>query len=491
MDASTGKTYYNAAKSRALSTNDNENQVSSLARVQCAPRKSFVDRGCWASLPGYTLVFLLLVYPLIAPLLYVKAGLLACVLATVGAYMLKTGRSGLHPSIARWTFALSAMGLFFIMEGFFAGAPGASKSVGVYVVWPVLYVLMIAGIRSERILRGIVCTSMISTISISIFSIVYMLINIQILPESKYYDLISFNWDKQIFALHDGYISMQYPGINSLPFLVPFLIAALVTCVGRIPRESLLRRLWPWTVVLAGLESVLVSGRRALILVTVIAPFLTLLFLCFQPVAQRCLSWKSLVRVVTTGTLAVAVSLVCLNVVSGINLSGLYERFSVGFDFSPTTQDNGANERREQFHALLEGWMDNPVLGVGHGVPAYGSIRSELQPWSYELKYMALLYQTGIVGFTAYAAGIVWIYWMGLRVIRSGGYLSALMVACLTGMSSILIAGATNPYLDNFDGMWTIFFPLAVINVSLLRSHAPLPSAGGQLRDSSTLGGQS
>jgi hypothetical protein len=454
-------------------------------------KSSFFDGERWASLPGYTLVFLLLVYPLIAPLLYVKAALLAFVLATVAALMLKTGRSGLHPTIAVWTFSLSALGFLFIMEGFFAGGPGASKSVGVYVVWPILYVLMIAGIRSERILRGIFRTMMISTVSISIFSIVYMLINIQVLPENRYYDLLSFNWDTQVFALHDGYISMQYPGINSLPFLVPFLIAALVTCAGRTPGSSLVQRIWPWTPVLAGLESVLVSGRRALILVTLIAPFLTLLFLCFQPAAQRYLSWKSLVRVATTGILAIAVSLVCLNVVSGINISGIFERFSVGFDFSPTTEDNGANERREQFHALLEGWMDNPILGVGHGVPAYGSVRSELQPWSYELKYMALLYQTGIIGFTAYAAGILWIYWMGLRVIRAGGYLSALMVACLTGMSSILIAGATNPYLDNFDGMWTIFFPLAVINISLLRSYTPRPFASGRIGDSATLAGQS
>ena len=128
-------------------------------------------------------------YPLIAPLLYVKAALLASVIATVGALMLKTGRSGLHPSIAIWTFALSVLGFFFIMEGFLAGGPGAAASVGVYVVWPILYVLMIAGVRSERILRVVVRTLMISTIAVSIFSIVYMLINIQIQPDSRYNDL--------------------------------------------------------------------------------------------------------------------------------------------------------------------------------------------------------------------------------------------------------------------------------------------------------------
>jgi len=31
------------------------------------------------------------------------------------------------------------------------------------------------------------------------------------------------------------------------------------------------------------------------------------------------------------------------------------------------------------------------------------------------------------------------------------------MVACLVGMSSILIANTTNPYLAGLDGMWPFF----------------------------------
>ena len=121
--------------------------------------------------------------------------------------------------------------------------------------------------------------------------------------------------------------------------------------------------------------------------------------------------------------------------------------------------------------------MASPILGAGHGAPAFGSIRSEERPWLYELYYLALLYQTGLVGFTAYAAGIFWIYWMGVRVIRAGGQLSALMVACLVGMSSFLIANATNPYLAGLDGMWAIFLPLALINFWLLRHPAPRRSS--------------
>jgi hypothetical protein len=227
---------------------------------------------------------------------------------------------------------------------------------------------------------------------------------------------------------------------------------------------SLLRRVWLWLAAFLGLASVLISGRRALYLLTLASPFLTLLFLSFQPMVERHLSRKALIRVTASAVLALVILLIPLNAVYGVTLSGLGDRFSVGFNFSPTSEDEGTTERRVQFHALIAGWEENPLLGVGHGSPAFGSIRSQESPWNYELYYVALLYQTGLVGLTAYAAGVIWIYWMGIRVIRSGGYLSALMVACLVGMSSILIANATNPYLARYDAMWAIFLPLAVIN---------------------------
>jgi hypothetical protein len=436
-----------------------------------------LDWRNWVTLPGYALVFLLVVFPMIPALLPAKAFFLAVILAAVAVAALTTGNSGLHATVALWTISLSFLGYLFVLEGFFSGAPGAGKVVGVYVIWPIIYVLMIAGVRNERILWGLIRTFVIATIFIGIYSVVYLLIQTNVLPESKYFDLISFDWDAQAFGLGEGYYSMQYPGLNSLPFLIPFSLAALITFPRRSEGAAPVLRVGLWVAVLLGLVSVALSGRRALFLVTLTAPALTLLFLCFQPTGQRRLAWKTLVRVTACVVLAVVILLFCLNASYGIGFSGLADRLSAGFDFSPTSEDHGAIERRVQFHALLAGWKENPILGAGHGSPAYGSIRSEKSPWSYELYYMALLYQIGLIGIIAYAAGIFWIYWIGVQVIRSGGYLSALMVACLVGMSSILIANATNPYLDGFDAMWAIFFPIMLINFWLLRRGVPQPSA--------------
>jgi hypothetical protein len=430
-------------------------------------KNSLADWKGWAAFPAYVLVFLMLVFPMIFALRYVKVFLFALILATVVVMTLKTGRAGLHPAVAVWTLSLSALSFFFVLEGFFAGAPGAEQTATIYVVWPIIYSLVIAGARSKRILSGLIGTLALSTICIALYSIVYLLIQTNILPESRYFDLISFDWRAQAFGLHD-YIAMQFPGLNSLPFLVPFVLAALVTFLPNALGSLPIRRGLLWAAAFLGLASVLISGRRALYLATLTFPFLTLLFLSFQPVVERRLSRRVLARVTACGVLSLVILLIPLNAVYGVSLSGLGDRFSVGFDFSPNSEDTGATDRRVQYHALLAGWMENPILGAGHGSPAFGSIRSEESPWNYELYYLALLYQTGLLGFTAYAAGIFWIYWMGMRVIRSGGYLSALMVASLVGLTSILVASASNPYLARYDAMWVIFLPLAIINFWLL-----------------------
>ena len=436
-------------------------------------RISLLDGKRLATLLAYVLVFLILVFPTVPQLAHLKEFLFAVILVTIGITTYNTGHRGLHPTVALWTFSLAALSFLLILEGFFTGTPGADKIIGIYIIWPIIYGLVIVGVRNERILLGLIKTALLSTICIALYSVLYALTETHILPENRFMDFLSFDWKAQQFYLEDGFIHMTFAGVNSLPFLVPFSLAALVTFLPRAVAALPLRRIWLWTAGSLGLLSVLLSGRRALFLVILTTPLLTLLFLSFQPMAQRRLSRKALVRTMAFGVLAVVVSLACLNASYGVTLTAATDRFTLAFDFSPTTEDTGATERREQFHALLAGWMENPILGAGHGASAYGSIRSELTPWNYELYYMALLYQTGLVGFAAYVLGVIWIYWKGVQVIRDGGWLSALMVACLVGMSSFLIANATNPYIAGLDGMWTIFFPLALINFWLLRRALP------------------
>ena len=107
---------------------------------------------------------------------------------------------------------------------------------------------------------------------------------------------------------------------------------------------------------------------------------------------------------------------VYLNSIYGFSVDAVSEMFAAGWDF--TSGQESSLVRGEQFTALLQEWYARPFFGAGHGASAAGSIRSIEMPWAYELSYVALLFHTGMLGFLAYTAGVVWIFWMGVRIIR-------------------------------------------------------------------------
>jgi len=422
---------------------------------------------------GYLLLFAMLVYPMVFALSFFKLFLFAVILLTVGLTVLQTGRTGLHCGVALWTLFLMLLSFIFVLEGFARGAPGAGRMAQIYIAWPLIYLLVIAGFRSERIIAGLTKTVIASTICVGSYSITYLLARTNILPgQERLADLINLGWPSEAFGWHDGYIGMDFPGLNSMFFLLPFCVALLITTNGNTV-NLVGRRFWLWVAFLLGSTATLLSGRRALYLVSLTAAAFTFLFTFLLPQEQRRLSRQVLIRAGLFSVVALATVIFVLNIAYGTSLSGLSDRFTVGFDFSPTSEDHGATERREQYHAMLAEWTDHPILGLGHGSSAYGSIRSQDTPWNYELYYMALLFQTGLAGFTAYTCGILWIFWKGIQVIRTGSPLSATIIANLVGLTSILIASATNPYLARYDAMWVIFLPLGVINFCLLEREEP------------------
>ena len=248
--------------------------------------------------------------------------------------------------------------------------------------------------------------------------------------------------------------------------MVPFLVAALLT--WPLDQPILVSLFWLWFALLLGSVVTLLSGRRSLLLVVALSPGIALFFRAFLPSSGRWMKRKLVLRFI----LGLGVGLVSLTIylssVFDFSFHTVVEMFAAGWDFA--TGDESSLVRREQFIALLKEWSERPFFGAGHGASAAGSIRDADRPWAYELSYVALLFHTGILGFLAYAAGVIWIFWMGIKIIRLGSQLSFYMVPVLVGTSCFLIANGSNPYLVKFDYMWIIFLPVAFINYWLVSS---------------------
>jgi hypothetical protein len=127
--------------------------------------------------------------------------------------------------------------------------------------------------------------------------------------------------------------------------------------------------------------------------------------------------------------------------------------------------------RRDQFFALVNGWLQHPLFGSGHGASVRDVIRSAEMPWAYELTYLALLYHTGIVGVFAYSAGLFWTLLKSRQIARTGWSQAPYLMATLVGTTCFVLANSTNAYLEKYDSIWVLFLPIAFINVWLIEQY--------------------
>ncbi len=436
-------------------------------------RASALVLGIGAS--SSVLLALMMAFPMVLSLLYVKAFLFALLLVLVAVGFL-TGHSQLDWRVGVWALGLATLSFFFAIRGFLATTPGAAAGAMLFVLWPLVYTFWISGLAEQRIVQSLHRTAVASTLFIGLYGCLYLLTQLKLIPETRLVSALSLGWDVESFGAHEGYTAMAIAGMNSLPFLVPYVMASLA-----VPSSWLGHgRLWRialWTACALSWFTVIAAGRRALLLVMFLSPLLIVFLRRLQPAAERSDRRRSMTKFFVAFAASILIIFVSLSLIYEFDPRLLWDRFATGFDLSAQTVDPSGTVRRQEFIALSRGWLDKPFWGAGLGASALGSIRSETMPWSYELYYLSLLYQTGIVGIAAYAAGIAWIFWRGIEIVREGGQLGRIMIPMLVGCACFLIATGTNPYLDRFDGFWVLFLPLAVINYRL----SVFPEAAGPM----------
>ena len=152
-----------------------------------------------------------------------------------------------------------------------------------------------------------------------------------------------------------------------------------------------------------------------------------------------------------------AVALVLVVVVSAIVLGGDVGRGSALDDYSSSTRFDQAPE-------LWAAFKGAPVLGSGLGARlADGYVRSTSAPWSFELTYLQLLVQVGVVGLVLVLLPVAA---MLVRLVReplgAGHDATAMGAVGLAGALGLYEAAATNPFLVTSYGMGGLAVALAL-----------------------------
>jgi hypothetical protein len=420
---------------------------------------------------GLALFFMMLFVP--TAYQFVKAGLLAALLgAMLVGHAISPHKLSLHPLVFYWIVILVGTGVAFIILGYWNGAPGALRVITVYVLWPIVFGIFVAAASSARYLFMLFNMLIFAGIALGLYGVLFFGQVSDQLPAWSYIELDQ----GQDIGLYDGFIEYNMYSISTLIFLVPFLFAALLQ--HHKENAWTIDPRWLWLSYLFCFALGVLSGRRALWVIMVITPAVCSLLVLCTPAMRKSLwsiAWRTLC--VTLSSIALLLVLKDLFELSPERsltylLGGVFDaKISLAESAVVENPESGTRVRHSQAEALLEGWLESPWVGWGHGSAA-AVIRSEAMPWAYELQYHALLFQVGIIGFLMYFGCILWVFLQGLWVMRVSRQYGLLMFPLLVGLFCFLIANATNPYLLKFDFMWTIFLPLAVINRFLIEQNS-------------------
>ncbi|WP_293600693.1 O-antigen ligase family protein [Polynucleobacter sp. 39-46-10] len=239
-------------------------------------------------------------------------------------------------------------------------------------------------------------------------------------------------------GLHEGYLQVTSHNVGSLFFIAGYLLYYVVAN----KREKMnIRSVFA---LLCTLLAAMLSGRRAL----QVAIFLAPVFLIFTAkiFAEKKFIIRRIVKLWLIVVLGVATFLVYLFLNGYLYVDDFVERFTGLFE-----DDGGA--RTSQAASLFSAFLSNPFFGSGIGGTT-DVIRSDDAPWVYELTYLQLLFNFGIVGVALFAVLFFSEIWrIGCNARCSHMNYSIEVKAMFSGAIFLMFGAATNPYLGSFDFM--------------------------------------
>lgn len=395
----------------------------------------------WDNLPELLFVFLTyLVFFCRSELVGLKIVLLLVMLGYNVISMQKKYVKEFNKETFLWICIYVAIKCFYMLLGELNGGDAFTYYWKIYLLEPVLYTLIIFPIVNKIKLEKVEkvlwysCVSIVALLGITFvfFKLGIPLDILLALPCS-----LSANMD-------GNFIYISSMAIVGLLFLIPYYVNELFF------EKKKERRVKIILILVLSVFVMLIIGRRALIAVSAISVVISL-YAKYR--LEGIKVDKELVKKILKigGFLLGAVVIFLVFLGSELRFGGAGQ---VGLQISD-------NIRAEQTVALIQDWQMHPIIGSGYGINAENCVRSDI-PGMYELSYLAMLAQTGIVGVLGH--GILFLYLFKQLYDSILRKKDIHMLSVFIGFSCFLIGNATNPYLYSFDGLWILFYTLALLN---------------------------
>lgn len=398
----------------------------------------------------YKLLVFFLVISIVFPTSYQEYR--GVILGLLLIYPFITGQIKLH-KISKNIFYIWLLNFIFSSISIFIGVsnnePGAIRVSTVYIFWPIIYLIFISIPNNitliKRINKAIVLGGLLSSIVLIMFianNFIDLPFNINGIAKSQDFSIY---WDKGYFELN----SMNLATI----FYSFIFVQTLLFLPNDLFNNTKKKKNFIILIILGII--ILISSRRAFWLVSLLSPFI--IYSIYYLIGIKIINLKKSIYILTS---------ICLAIFIFLKLSFNNERIIKEFksSFEINTNIESKDLRAQQYHALINEWKNNIIIGKGLGSSSKAIIRDPKMPWSYELTYIAILFQTGILGFSIYLISTLWIVYISIKICKKDKQYSPILIPQITALICFLLINFTNPYLLKFDYLWVLFLPIFSIN---------------------------
>jgi len=392
-----------------------------------------------------------------------------------------TGQRRVFRSFAVTGYLLIVAGLITALVGSVNATPGFAQQSTVWFGSTFIWGLWAVSMTRDKV-RLTLRVVTIATALLSGLIILYIGANQGILPSIVPDSLL--NAQGAGYDLTGDGSAIRLYGLSTLAAAGPLVSSALVAGKDKfLPSRALLAV----ATILAVLAAIF-AGRRAIAAVTIASPLVTYALLrLLRPRAHVARPTTRLLKWILGAPLILVLSVVAFHFslldrpLAALG-DGLHLYFNIG-NSSGGAKAASDVVREQQTGELVTAWGGHPWFGSGLGaVLPDGFVRSADRPWMFELQYHQLLFSSGLVGAGLLSAAFV-SAWHGVRraAAASPEHVPTIVATSVAAIS-MLVANASNPYLQAVGNGWAIALILGVANALLVpKVEAVVPVGSGTM----------
>ena len=338
----------------------------------------------------------------------------------------------------------------FLVNGIVHGFEFEMTLFEIYLIRPLVLLILSPVILDEDMYRSLIKILVGLTICIGLYNVIHIFGVLGILPRI-------FIRSEGLVVVREGFLSIRASNQTALMFLAPFITTLFFR------RREFGRSYSRWITVgfVLCMGTVLMSGRRALQVISIL--FLALnawhiLIFEKRKYQRRWGVWQLFVLLIAT-----VIAFVILNQTLHISVFMVYNTIRDAFN----SDARSSILRTVQIRYLISYWKQKPLLGWGLSAYVDDYIQWKLTftgktqtvLWSYENFYVALLFQTGLIGIGFIVVAMVFVFRRIYELYKRNcsNSIGTSTLAVFAGATGFLITGSANPMVTSL-WMWFIVF---------------------------------